>query len=278
MITAKRYSFDDIFIYLTTGCVFQTNEAMLGAFWFFPVMLVSCILFSTLFSISYSVTKTFKTNNNQASICMMSVFAFILGGIGIYANTKGMFLAYHIQTAFLAVPVMFLGWIVKKNVQILEKICSIFGCTVSSALLFILVHFNIINIELSENNIGNVYLFYPATFLGIYFCLCLASLLKKTRRGIINRLLVYIGQNSFYFMAFHFLVFKIIDKIISSIKHEPESVVSVFPHSYDLGLLYSVITIILICVIISLFNRIKSRISTIKYRKRKLEELVEKNT
>ena len=49
IIRADAYSINDILIFLAAGTVFQTNETMLGAFWFLPVYLVSSAVFCILF-------------------------------------------------------------------------------------------------------------------------------------------------------------------------------------------------------------------------------------
>ena len=162
------------------------------------------------------------------------------------------------QTSILAMPIMFAGWVVKKNMQSLEKLICIWGLIISGVLLFSLVHFNVLTIELAVNQLGNMWLFYPVTLVGIYFCLCISKVVIKIP-GIGNGL-KFIGKNSFHFMALHFIVFKILDRIISLIKGDDISVANVFPHSYDLGLIYTVVAVLIIVAVVYIGLLLKKKV------------------
>ncbi len=255
LITAEAYSFDESVISFASGCTLNTREAMLGAFWFLPVLFFSCILFAVVFRFSHMLSRTVH-NSYKASILLMIIAMLLFAIIGIYANKRNIFLPYHIQTAFLAVPVIFVGYITKKKFSLIERFLCLPGCIISCVLLYLIVYFNITKLALSRNIIGEASLFYPVTFLGMYFCMCLAKLFQTLPSNKIRKFINFIGQNSFHFMALHFLMFKLLDRAISLLVGDPDSIASNFPYSYNLGLIYTFISVALISIVISLTRRI----------------------
>lgn len=252
LISAEAYSLDECAIWSLSGIVLQTNESMLGAFWFLPVFLVSNVLFCLTMCVVHSIVGWYR-NSRVYNTIIIILFILLFAIVGIYTNKRGMYLPYHIQTSFLAIPVMFAGWIVKKHY---EKICSILGvigCLISFVVLCCAVHYNPINFELSMNQLGNPLLFYPITFIGIFFCICLANILKRIaplKKGV-----SFIGKYSYHFMALHFLAFKILDKCVSLIKLDTASQVSAFPHTYNFGLLYTIVAVAEISLVIYLMKK-----------------------
>lgn len=256
LIDAEWYSFDQIVIWFTSGIVFVSNEALLGAFWFLPVLLVCCVLFCISAVLAARASELLHKNRMVFHMLLL-LFMLLFSAIGIYTNQKGMLLTYHIQTAFLALPVMYIGWLTKKNYQTLSGAFNWIGGLVAGAMLCALVFFQVTAIELSVNQLGNVWMFYPVTCFGIYFCMCAAAFLQKCKP--IHKLLSFIGRYSLHFMALHFLCFKILDLCVSKGKGDPASVAVTYPHAYDLGLLYTVFAVIVIGAGICISKRIFKR-------------------
>ena len=254
LINAGAYSVNECIIWLVSGAILQTNEAMLGAFWFLPVLFVSCVMFCISFCLSAEISTRF-CNCKNVTIILMSFIMLPFAILGLYTNYFGMYLSYHIQTALLAVPIMYLGYISKIYYPKIRSLFSWVGCLASCAVLCLIVHYNVISVELSANQIGNVFLFYPVTCIGLYFCICLANILQKC--SPVQKLLSFIGKNSFHFMALHFIIFKLLDRLVSLFRSDPETVINAFPHSYNLGLIYTVVTVIVMGIIITLIKNAK---------------------
>ena len=267
IIDADIYDFNDILINLASGTIMQTNEAMLGAFWFLPVLFIACFLFCLpiyLIEEKFNVLKKVK-------LCSYALCIIVFAIAGIYMNYQEFYLTYHVQTSFLAVPIMYLGWIIKKNIKNIEKYVCWQGAIVSAIILTITVYSNI-TVELSANRLGNIWLFYPITIIGIYFCLCLSEL--TTRINVFYNAIKFIGRYSFHFMALHFLVFKILDKFVALYKGDSRSISCEFPHSYNLGVGYAFMAIFTISALIyarlqfrdmqTIFGKVKHRICIIK--------------
>lgn len=254
LITAESYSPNECLIWLLSGVTMQTNEAMLGAFWFLPVFFVSNVLFCLTFCIVIEISSHF-CNHQIIAKTLMFISMLLFAIIGLYTNQCGMYLSYHIQTAFLAVPVMYIGYIVKTKYSIISPLFCWIGCFVSCVFLCLIVYFNVITVELSVNQIGNPVLFYPVTCLGLYFCMCLSHVLQRCTPA--HKVLSFVGRYSFHFMALHFITFKILDRLISLVRCDSETVAKLFPHSYDLGLTYTVVSVIVISILITLMNTAK---------------------
>ena len=255
LISAAPYAFSDIMIWVASGFVMQTNEAMLGTFWFLPVLVVSCILFALARLASVHVSCIIK-NKTSFQISMIIIMLFYAGA-GLYYNYAGMYLAYHIQTSFLSAPFIYIGFLVKQQYGRFEKYFSRIGYLISAAFLFLLVAVFNFQIELSVNLIISPLLFYPVSLLGIYFCMSLANTTRQHPR--ISKAMAYIGKNSFHYMALHFTMFKIVDLIAVKLFHCSPEALSEFPHSYEFGLLYVLVSLALITSILLIYEKVINR-------------------
>ena len=106
-------------------------------------------------------------------------------------------------------------------------------------------------IELSQEMIINGYMFYIVSFVGICFCLSLASIIEKI--PLLNKIIELCGKHSFSIMALHFACIKCVDVIYSKIINETNPVViSRWVTSYPekLWILYVVIG----CIIPVMFS------------------------
>lgn len=244
---SNLYSKKEILTRILNGITFNYSEQLLGAFWFLPMFLVVVLLFS------YTMSLIIK----KADYPFLYVFAACFFAVaGLVVTQKQIELAYHIQTAILAVPIVFLGYFTKNNWDKLKKFVTIWGGLIAALLILWILSLDIGRIELAKNQIINVYLFYPVTVLGMYFCLCLGDVINKSKA---KNFVAYIGKNSFHIMGLHFLSFKVLDFFASKFYHETDlAVIGRFTNSgYDIKLLYVIVGVGLPLIIISLFNQFK---------------------
>jgi hypothetical protein len=110
-------------------------------------------------------------------------------------------------------------------------------------------------IELSASQIITPYLFYPATFLGINYCLALAKVISTFKYS--RKLFAYVGKNSFHIMALHFVCLKLVDVIYGLITNQPPEIYSKFPFAFDLWYIYYPVGIFLPLGIIELCKLLK---------------------
>ena len=256
IISGELYDKSDIVTNCLNGLFFRTNEKMLGAFWFVPMLLITEFLFVV------SINTINKFNKKKY---MYIVFPVIFAIIGTILCEKNIDLAYRMQISILAVPFMYMGIIIKKYWNKIEKYIFSFGWIISAIILIMIIKLKIGHIELSKNQIINPVIFYPISIIGIYFCLSLAKMFEKIK--YIKTFMGYIGKNSFHIMALHFLSIKIVDIIYSKINNINDiNKISQFPYSYskDLWILYIVVGTCLPILLIYLINSIKQYIKNKK--------------
>lgn len=244
------------------GFAFVTAESMLGAFWFVPMLLISKILFT----ISIYQIKQFNNKSKYLYILVPIIF----GIIGTILCRKNIRTVYCIQTSILLVPFMYIGVLIKKYWDKIEKYIFSFGWIISAIIFIAIIEMNIGYIELSVNQIINPIAFYPVSIVGIYFCLSLAKMINKIQ--YINTFMEYVGKNSFHIMALHFISIKIVDIVYSKIKNINDiNMISRFPNSYS-NSLWIIYIIIGTCLPVLLVFFIKRIIKCIKNKKKNKED------
>lgn len=240
VITAKPYAPDRMLAQALKGIVFQTDESMLGAFWFLPFLLVTAVLLRMLLLGREKVSRL--RGGKAASAVLTAAVLLASAAAGLWLHRSGESLRYHLKTVLLALPVMYLGWAVKKHGRVLEKYAGWPGAAVSAALLGLLVHLTPFSMDLSQYEIENLWLFYPVTLTGMYFCLCLAKGMEKI--GFLRRFFAFLGRYSLHFMALHFLAFKVLDKAAGAFRGDPAEVTVKYPCAYSLGLGYAAFAVL----------------------------------
>lgn len=197
-ITTGFLSMREIFEALFYPLIFVYSENFLGAFWFIPMFIVGILIFAVNFSF---------TNKKRNKDFFNAISAIIWAAIALFMNRAGMQFAYHIQTSLLAIPLIYAGYYYSQWKGRCERWINAYGGVVAAIILLLILKYAG-RIELSDNQIISVWLFYPTTLIAIYFCLCFGKVIEKT--GCSN-CVVLIGRNSFCIMGLHFLAFKLVD-------------------------------------------------------------------
>lgn len=206
---------------------FSSADPFLGAFWFIPMFLTGLFIYIVSFSLAI------KTKNPD----MTNLAFLLLWGIGgLLMNSYEIVLGYHLQTSFLAVPMIYAGYYAKRYWSKIEKSLNLLGCLISVAVILPILHY-VGRIELAANQIIDVWLFYPVTLVGIWFCCCLAQIINRRKCA---KIIAGIGKNSFHIMALHFLAFKLVDAgycIVQGITDH--AIISRYPNSgFSIHILY----------------------------------------
>ena len=129
-------------------------EPFSAAMWFLPVMLVSMILFHLI--LCYQ-----KDKKNQILIILL------LSIVGIYITQKNMNLGLHYQTSLTVLPFLYIGYLWK---QYDKKRKPNLGIGLLCLAITIGQCIYIPNtVELSMNEIGNLFLFYTIPLAMTYF-------------------------------------------------------------------------------------------------------------
>lgn len=245
-IVGDVYDFKTVVSKILRAITLNCDETLLGALWFVPVYIFTAIGFSVLFNLA---EKT-KIPNIMHVVFMLAVMV-----IGITVNHAGDWYPYHTQTSFLAIPVCYFGYFAKKYWNHVNKFITWYGGIIAAVALYLLITSGIGKIELSVNMILSPYLFYPATLLGIYYCLALAKVIKTFKYTRVT--VSHIGKNSFHIMAMHFAVIKAVDNIYGIITKQDISVITKFPYAFDLWNVYYPLGILVPVFIVFLINQAK---------------------
>ena len=256
MIDANYYHLKDMVKCIIMGTQFLTDEILLGALWFIPMMLIAKILFVTMYSKNIF-------NNRTANVLSIGLLSGIVG-VAI-AIKNGGFL-YYVQVSLISISFISLGFLYKKYEDKANNFISNWSWMPSALIIFIILKQYTSWIDLSANRLINPPIFYLLSLLGIYFCLSLAKTINyfKTSR----KLMAVIGKNSFHIMAMHFMVIKTIDITYAYLKGIKDyDLITKFPYSFshDLWFIYFVLGVIMPVIIIIPFKWFKKEyIDTMK--------------
>ena len=243
-------SLNDAVIQCSSAFICAHTEQLTGTLWFVPMLLVAKILFSVSFQLAEKCKK-YKILVHCVVVCFFAA-------LGLYTNHWGMYFTYHIQTAFLGIPIIYLGYVFSRYRHCITKYANIFTCILSAVLMLIFLRLNIGSVELSINSIINPYLFYPVTTLGLFFAVSLGAVIQRSKR--ITGCFSYLGSISFHIMALHFLAFKLFDWSYGLLRGMDRSEIMRFPTMLgNIGLVYSVIGVVLPAVAVWLVQKYLSK-------------------
>ena len=216
------YGKTDILNQIANSCVLSGTEQMLGAFWFVPMFFVGVSMFLILY---------YQAEKVRCSKVAHALFALLTAVVGVWLNCRQSYLQYHIQTSFLGVAVIYLGYLFQQYRSTILKYIKWWMAIIFGLFLWKLLALNIGIVELSVNQIIQPLLFYPVTIIGILFCICIAQALEKVKR--VGEAFAVLGKNSYHIMALHFFVFKLIDLFYGRITGADVETISHFPYAFE---------------------------------------------
>ncbi len=168
-----------------------------GVLWFLPCLFVTKVLFSSFTELS--TKKRF-----------LLLFIFFLSLVGylfskVFPEDK---LIFGLETALTSVVFFGSGFIWNTQAEELNAFFQrhshlLFVLFTLSCLFFASLHFILhgSQIDMRMNNLGNYFLFYVASFSGIFSTLALSMAIHT------NRILEYIGKKSLILFIWHLLIF-----------------------------------------------------------------------
>ena len=256
MIQGSYYHFKDIVNYSFMGLEFLTNENLLSALWFIPMMLIAKIIFVIMYSKNVF-------NHRMTNIFSIGLLTGIIGSLLTFKNISYQFF---IQIALISVSFICLGIIYKRYEDKFKIIISNWSWMPSAIVIFILLKQYTSWIDLSNNQLINPLMFYIISLLGIYFCLSVAKTISYFKGS--RKLTALIGRNSFHIMAMYLMVIKSIDisyAYLIGIKDYDS--VSSLPYAFSnkLWFIYFILGVIIPVIIIAPFKWFKKEfIDTMK--------------
>lgn len=264
LLNSDYYDIDQTLISTISSLLFFGTETLGGALWFVPVYLIASAFFGGTISFAKKISKKYFQDNNDIKNIIILTIGIIFGIIGIYVNTKGMSLWFHSQTSILVVPFFVGGYFLKKIVKNYDRLFNPIGLIFSFSFLLLIAYRYQISIELSQNIVGNAYLYYFISFIGIYFCLCLSNLLLKIK--YLNKYFNIMGKYSFEIMGSHFIVFKLFDYFVAKITGISDpNIYGVFPCAFSkYWYLYIILGVNIPIIFFEILKRIKNKEIKIK--------------
>lgn len=232
LINSGYYDYTQTVNAILGTLLFDNLETLGGALWFIPVYIFSTIIYGSIVSCGKYISKMYFHDRACIKYLIIATFGVILGFLGLYANINGINLRYNFHISLLVTPFFIGGYFLKNLIQNKNQFFNLIGLIISLIILVTLAYTFNVTIDLSCNKIGNVYAFYPISFIGIYFCLCLGNLVLKVR--YLNKYLATGGRYSMEIMACHFVVFKIFDYTIAHIMNiNDPNVYGIFPCAFS---------------------------------------------
>lgn len=209
-----EYSLSYAIYLMGNALVFRNCELYGGALWFVPVYVIALTLLALTVTIAHGVQRFIVSEekisqNNDVKFLFIAAVTFIIGICGVYYNLNHMEMEFHIHTSLVVFPICALAYYVRESGIDIKQWAKWWLTPFFFVIIIVMVKILGIRVELSQEQIGNGFVFYAASVLGIMFCLCAANMLLKT--GGLKRVFSLLGRYSFTIMAMHFFVVKEID-------------------------------------------------------------------
>ena len=231
LLDVQPYALSETVIWGVSILTFQHTELLLGPLWFVPMFLLAKSFFAVGFQ---------KAHQSRCRLLLHLIVIVAAAAVGLYTNYYGMYLPFHVQTAFLGIPVIYLGYLFNRYREKLIPFANPLTAILTGAFMYWFLKQNMGYIELSQNSIISPLLFYPITLIGMWFCVSVAASIQKI--PLLTKLFSYFGSISFHIMALHMLVFKIFDRICGQVLHWDAQLITRFPTALDnIGLVYTIL-------------------------------------
>ncbi len=216
--------------------------------WFLPCLFATRLLFTSFLSL------TQQKKHLLALVGISAVTGYLLSII-----TPELKLPLGLETAFSAVVFFGTGYLWNSNHgqiknMIHPKAARIF---IFSLILWIIIasinfHLSGRQIDMRLNYFSNIFLFYPAAFLGILSSISLSHLLEE------NKFLEYLGKHSMQLFIWHLFIFSFLSKILlifmsSNFLEEIRNTL--------LAPFYTVISSVIILILYKMIRRVKENIA-----------------
>lgn len=208
-----------------------------GTLWFLVCLFCTELIF-------YIITRKFHTHK---SIAIVLLFTSIMGYL--YNKLVGIPLPWSLDITMISVSFYGIGYLCKENISRLECFVNIKSFIVLGIINIISGLLNVIlsgeRTDMFYGNYGNYFLFFIAALTGISAFIIFTKLIKNIA------LFQYVGRNSLIYLALHqTIIFTLLDIVTN--KYFVNAKFLEVPMLK--GLLYTVITLILIVPIIYVVN------------------------
>ncbi|MEH7549320.1 acyltransferase family protein [Neobacillus vireti] len=201
-----------------------------GALWFVACLFCTELLF-------YFIAKIGQTKK------AIGFFLLVISVVGCFYNKMvGQPLPWNIDVAMISVGFYGAGYLFKEYNKNLERFNHLKALVLLLIVNLFTGYFNYVltgeRVDFYNSSLGNIVLFYLSAFSGIGAFVILIKHMKK------NKVLQYIGKNSFIYLAFHQkIVFFVFSLLIQKSIFNFESIIN---HPIVEGVLFTFITVVIL--------------------------------
>lgn len=205
----KRYLAADFLDAAIRILTFRNTESMSGALWFLQSLFLTNVFFGVL---SFGLIKLFQ----RPVEWLRAMLVVLLAVAGLFSNPV-LNNRFHLGTSLVALLVFYGGFLFARQQG---RIRLVWWAAVPAAVLVLL---NRGYVFLGSNSYEYPWLLVTVVPAGIYASLWLSKQLER------NRLLQYIGTNTIFIIATHFLAFKVVSLIQIQVYGYPDFYLAKFP-------------------------------------------------
>lgn len=177
-----------------------------GAMWFVRWLLLTELLYigGRIF-----VRKVGVMQKNENKVLFIGYLLCMVLGMYLAKHNFGL---WNIDVSLIAAVIMFMGGMYRKYEKTISYKLKPWHSFVLAVILFLLNYITGNEIEYSQRLFwGSGWLFLPMTIGGVIFCITLAKAIEKAK--IITYITEIGSRYSYWIMALHMFVFKVIDKL-----------------------------------------------------------------
>lgn len=235
-ILGGKWNFAQYRNYFLNNILMNNTEAVCGAMWFVAPLIIASGILGLIVYWGNKVEKCLHCNiAKHITIILLAIACLLLGNERMVLKFQ---LQFRLDVALFVTPLLVIGYYIGTY---LENFYEYLKWYVMVPFLIFSLFFSLIGYQNSivsqDVTFGG---YYFLAIIGIYQSLYFAKLICSYTKNI-SAFLSFIGKYTFEIMCFHFLVFKIIDFICYAIKGDSDvSILSTFPHTYNLGYVYVV--------------------------------------
>lgn len=187
--------------------------------WFIPTFILSCSFFGLVIFFANKIKEAFSIKNDTLKNILIILFSILFSIAGYYETKNFQKFTYRIELAFFVIPLLTMGYFIRKYVKNLDKFLNYY---VAILFLFVSIYltcfasnlFKHPRIDLKEEHF-NYYQFFSLAILGIYQAMYFAKVILESKiLKYLKSYLCILGKASFEIMAFHRVVFFLINSYI----------------------------------------------------------------
>ena len=255
--SGNPYDWKDYISHFLSLFVFKGEPAgYFPAFWFLRALFLSSVLIGGMSLLLYKVRIKNNPLNEVLPICLFGFMILVLSLCDDIVIIK----VTAISTLFIAVGIVYRKYVEERITHhtVMFVISTIIIAVCSQIFEFVEI-----------NEVTNVYFMDYLTIacIGTLSVVSLAKIADYKIGGIVNKILVYIGNHTMIILALHAVIFKILNNVIQPIIFAPaESINGLHLSSYcpHLWLIYSLCGIIVPISLSLMFREISRKLLKLK--------------